>query len=265
MALFLSESVAAQEAKGGMQSFAEGFAALFELSEAQGALVEAILVADYTMEQRCKNLSEGETMDKIKGFATKVWESIKSMAKTAWAKIKEIASLIMRKAKEYASKAVAMFKGDKVKVSKSSMVALTEGPRVLEQMIFLAEKGVFGNLESEKEKAAALSKQLGEIEAKSKAAEGVEEVAKSVALGYAKAAEDLGKKLDKAVDAQIQAVNAAEAKAKGENVDEIKANAAAFREALSVLKTAAAKSMEFAVKATTAIKAAPAVEKDKKD
>jgi len=145
MALFLSESVAAPEAVG-TQSFAEAFAGLLDLSDKSGSLVEAIMMADYTMEKRCANLSEGETTDKIKAFAGKVWETLKSFAKTVWAKIKQIAAMITRKAKEYFAKAVAMFKGDKVKMSKGTFIKLTKTAPLLEKMIFIAEKGVFGDM-----------------------------------------------------------------------------------------------------------------------
>ena len=56
------------------------------------------------LEKQSQNLSEGETLDKIKNFFKKVWIGVVQIAKKIWARIKDVMRLAVRKLSEWASK-----------------------------------------------------------------------------------------------------------------------------------------------------------------
>ena len=240
MALFLQEAVAAQD-KGGMQSFTEAFASLIDLSEQQGVLVESLLTADYIIEQQSKNLSEGEALDKVKAFGKKAWASVKSFAQTVWAKVKEIARLVARKAKEWFAKIVSKFKGEEGTVSKAALIRAEKAPRILEKMLFLAEKGVVnGKAEGIKADYDKITGEMTALENEVKAASGDETIKKGVWEAHVKAIEGLSAQLEKAVSAQEAALG------KLEGDENVQANIAAVRAGVSALQGTAAKITTFA-------------------
>ena len=145
MALFLSEAVNNYERKQisrGTTDLAEAALTLLSISEQSAALTEAVMTAEFTLMRQCQNLSEGETSNKMKDFGRKVWHNLKAFAKTVWAKIKEICRMVWRKLKEWGSQVLDMFSGKEMEILKSDYKLLSDGPRILEKIINVTERGI---------------------------------------------------------------------------------------------------------------------------
>ena len=145
MALFLSEAVNNYERKQisrGTTDLAEAALTLLSISEQSAALTEAVMTAEFTLMRQCQNLSEGETSNKMKDFGRKVWHNLKAFAKTVWAKIKEICRMVWRKLKEWGSQVLDMFSGKEMEIEKGDYKLLSDGPRILEKIINVTERGI---------------------------------------------------------------------------------------------------------------------------
>ena len=145
MALFLSEAVNNYERKQisrGTTDLAEAALTLLSISEQSAALTEAVMTAEFTLMRQCQNLSEGETSNKMKDFGRKVWYNLKAFAKTVWAKIKEICRMVWRKLKEWGSQVLDMFSGKEMEILKGDYKLLSDGPRILEKIINVTERGI---------------------------------------------------------------------------------------------------------------------------
>ena len=145
MALFLSEAVNNYERKQisrGNTDLAEAALTLLSISEQSAALTEAVMTAEFTLMRQCQNLSEGETSNKMKDFGRKVWHNLKAFAKTVWAKIKEICRMVWRKLKEWGSQVLDMFSGKEMEIEKEDYKLLSDGPRILEKIINVTERGI---------------------------------------------------------------------------------------------------------------------------
>ena len=145
MALFLSEAVDNYERKQvsrGTTDLAEAALTLLSISEQSAALTEAVMTAEFTLMRQCQNLSEGETSNKMKDFGRKVWHNLKAFAKTVWAKIKEICRMVWRKLKEWGSQVLDMFSGKEMEIEKEDYKLLSDGPRILEKIINVTERGI---------------------------------------------------------------------------------------------------------------------------
>ena len=145
MALFLSEAVDNYERKQtsrGTTDLAEAALTLLSISEQSAALTEAVMTAEFTLMRQCQNLSEGETSNKMKDFGRKVWHNLKAFAKTVWAKIKEICRMVWRKLKEWGSQVLDMFSGKEMEIEKGDYKLLSDGPRILEKIINVTERGI---------------------------------------------------------------------------------------------------------------------------
>lgn len=139
MALFLSEAAGLSE-QTTYNSLFEALADVMAMNSEIAAFNEAVLIADYALEKRVQNLSEGETMDKITGFFKKVWEGIKQIAKKVWARVKDICRLVARKAGEWFSRATSVF-GEEGTVPKEALFIAENAPRLIERSIRLVETG----------------------------------------------------------------------------------------------------------------------------
>ena len=233
MALFLSEAVSGVEAQH--ETLFEAMATMLELAQEQAAMNEAALTADYILEKQSAILSEGETMDKIKNFAKRVWEGVKAFAAKVWAKVKDICRLVIRKLSIWFTKAASLF-GDEKEVQKSQLYTWENLPRLLERMIAFAENGWLT--------AAGTATPLAQIQndvnafkaAKAKAT-GTVKVKVAVAEKFGKQLDALAKKLTEACDKQAAAFSkmASENKA----TDETKAAATAAKAGVDALRAAA--------------------------
>lgn len=238
MALFLSEAVAGVEATQHETLF-EAMATLLELSQEQAAMNEAVLTADYILEKQTQNLSEGETMDKIKSFAKRVWEGVKIIAAKVWAKIKDICRLVVRKLSIWFTKAASLF-GEEREIQKSQLYTYENLPRVLERIIAFAENGWMTAAGSATPLAplAQLQRDIEAFKAAKSKATGTEKVKVAVAEKFAKQLEALSGKLTAACDKQAAAFTKMENE--GKSTDETKAAAQAGKAGVDALRRAAA-------------------------
>ena len=140
MALFLSESLEQHTSGIGYASPMDAIAGLMESQQEIADLTQLILVEDYMLEIESKNLSEGETMDKVKGFFSKVWEGVKQVAKKVWARVKDVCRLVTRKIGEWFTKVAHAF-GEEGTVAKRSLYIAENAPRLIERAIRLLETG----------------------------------------------------------------------------------------------------------------------------
>jgi len=155
MALFLTEAAKAFESSTGssFKSLEEALFAQMDLQAEIHQFTESVMIAEYTLEMRSKNLSEGEAIDKAKAFAKKVWDGIKTLAAKVWARVKDTARLVARKISEYATKVFALF-GEAGEVSEVAMYEASNLPRVLEVAIRLCETGFKDSEDADKQIAA---------------------------------------------------------------------------------------------------------------
>ena len=249
MALFLNEAY--EQHIGGTTSMTElheAAFALLELSQKQAALNEGILIADYIIEKQCRNLSEGETTDKIKDFGRKVWHNVKAFAKTVYAKIKEIIALVWRKLKEWGSKVLDMFSDEKSEksISKRRKYILEELPRLIEKLIYAAEKGMHiseGGAERTKELIDDIEKEIGELKTKANDMNGEEKVGKNWLKSVENSLDGLVKKLTKANEAMGKTADQAEKVAArmkdSDNSTEASAAITSFRESIKAVQRCA--------------------------
>ena len=125
MALFLQEAAAPAKEEIGIATFSEAFEALFHIAQEGGALTEALLIADYSIErQLLGEAEEASKMEKVKEFAKRAAAAVGAFLKRVWAKIKQIASFVARKVKEWVAKAKGAFKKDAVSIKKSNADAI---------------------------------------------------------------------------------------------------------------------------------------------
>ena len=265
MALFLSEAYDRHEGAQSSMDLTECALALLDLSNQQAELTEGIMTADYILEKRCQNLSEGETSDKLKDFARKVWAGIKAFAKTVWAKIKQIAGVIWRKLKEWSAKVYNAFAGKEVMVTKGNLILLEKLPPLVEKSIFIAGKG-YSNPDQVTDAlsdAKANNVEAGKVEAAAKAASGSVKVGKATFDTFAKNLEKLAEKLTKATEDQEKTVSTMENLA-DKLSDESKDDAKKLQEAstsmrglISTLQSAAGDVTNLAQTLTTSFKEVP--------
>ena len=210
MALFLSESF--HQHSAGYATPMEAIAGLMESQQEIADLTEMILVEDYKLEVESKNLSEGETMDKVKGFFTKVWEGIKQVAKKVWARVKDICRLVTRKIGEWFTKVFHAF-GEEGTVSKRSLYIAENAPRLVERAIRMLETGYLsaGDLTGQ---ATNLGVDIAKfLSAAGSAGDEQTAVKKAVWEKYVKNLEGLAGKLISAVDKSAGEIDKAAAAA----------------------------------------------------
>ena len=140
MALFLQENIS-KKPEIGFANLQESAAALLDLSNRRALMVEALLTADYIVDQQTRNLSEGQALDKVKAFARKAWETVKSLAKTVWAVVKRVGRLVVRKIKELFLRAKDFLTGNQTKVPKAFVEGIHTGFKIADHILFLTEKG----------------------------------------------------------------------------------------------------------------------------
>lgn len=261
MALFLSEAANAfySTNSSSVQSFADAYREMLNLSEEFHTFNESVLVADYILEKQSANLSEGEMFDKAKHFGKRVWEGLLQIGRKVWAKVKDIARLVMRKISMWTTKVLNLF-GESTKISKSLYYEMNEAPRLIERIIAFAENGwitASGQAGSE----AAFKKEIAEYHAAvSKQGSETTEVKKAVLKKAADQIDALAKKLEEACTKQSAYFDE---KAKKEGAtDEAKEVATQAKAAIASLQTAASEITGVASRLTAAHAAATSKTED---
>jgi DNA repair exonuclease SbcCD ATPase subunit len=121
MALFLSESSAfAFSNKTYEEVLIEGI----ELSQEFGQLNEAILRADFILDQKCKNLNESAALNLQEGFLSNVGSAIKKMGERIIAWIKETAKKVKDKVVEFYNRIKDRVTGNVITPPKSKIANL---------------------------------------------------------------------------------------------------------------------------------------------
>ena len=120
MALFLSESTYVEDTRSLSDVLIEGI----EIAQEFGALSEAILRADYILDQKCKTLNESAVLTLQEGFLSNVGNSIMAAGRKVIQWIKDIAKKVKDKVVEIYNRIKDRVTGNSLDVAKSKIANL---------------------------------------------------------------------------------------------------------------------------------------------